>query len=181
MRYRTSVLARWRAVLAALLAVMFCTSEAMAQDNAGIFFFGPPPTAAQIAAAAPTAKVSTSRDGAVMQTTLRWADVTLEINVEPDWDRDVQLSGIRGYVSRFPANERNTAGVKSMLANLDRVTTSYGSVISPAYDGEGKAAGVLLKLVAVTGGFFFSHQSFYDASGAWLLGDPSDPRKLGAK
>ena len=174
--------ARWTIALLALLALVFSSGEAMAQDNAGIFFFGPPPTSQQVTSAAPDAKVSTEKDGPMTRATLRWADVAIEINMnDPWWKRDEQLSGVRGYISRFPASERNKPAVKSLLANLDRVTLSYGSITTPAFDKEGKAVGVLLKLVAPTGGFFFSHQSFYDATGAWILGDPADPPKLGPR
>jgi hypothetical protein len=172
----------WTAGLLALLALLFSAGEAMAQDNAGIFFFGPPPTPEQVAAAAPGATVTIEKDGPITRTTLRWPDVSLQINMnDPFWKRDVQLSGMRGYISRFPASERNAPAVKLLLADLDRTTTSYGSIITPAYDREGKAAAALLRLVAPTGGFFFSHQSFYDANGARILGDPADPPKLGPR
>lgn len=153
----------------------------MANDNAGIFFHGTPPAPAQIAALAEGAKVGTSSDGSVTSVVVEWPDVSLTINIDPDWNRSVQLSGIRGWVSRFPDDARSSKAVVSFLAELDRTTTAYGSIIAPGYDEEGKVAALLKKMLDDSGGFFFSHQSFYSASGRRIIGLPGDPDVLGPK
>jgi hypothetical protein len=153
----------------------------MAADNAGIFFFGPPPSAEDIAAAARGAAISISREEHLTRITAEWPDVMLVVTINPLWDREVQLSGLRNWLDLFPASERGTASTQRLLANLDRTTTCYGSVISPAFDRQGKAASSLVRLLTRSGGFFFSHQSFYDAQGSRIIGRPGDPEILGPK
>src|SRR5262245_8980784 len=51
-------------------------------------------------------------------------------------------------------------------------------MITPGYDPEGKVAATLLRLLEPTGGFFFSHQSFYDSRGRRIIGLPGDPQQL---
>lgn len=164
-----------------VLVAALWSPSIMANDNAGIFFHGTPPTPAQVAALAEGAKVKTSTEGAVTRIVVEWPDASLTINIDPDWNRDVQLSGIRGWVSRFPDDERSSEAVVSFLAELDRTTTAYGSIIAPGYDEEGKVAALLRELLGTSGGFFFSHQSFYSASGRRIIGLPGDPDVLGPK
>jgi hypothetical protein len=153
----------------------------MAADNAGIFFFGPPPSAEDIAAAAEGAVVSISREEHLSRITAEWPDVVLVMTINPLWDREVQLSGLRNWLDLFPASERGTPLTQQLLANLDRTTTCYGSVISPAFDRQGKAASSLMRLLKRSSGFFFSHQSLYDAQGSRIIGRPGDPEILGPK
>ncbi len=153
----------------------------MADDNAGIFFYGDPPSPAQIAALAAGAKVRTLSKGNMTSVIVEWPDVTVTVNMDPNWDRSRQLGGIRGWLSQFPEKERTSKPVVSFLAELDRTTTCYGSVISPGYEKEGKAATLLKKLLGASGGFFFSHQSFYSSSGSRIAGLPGDPAVIGPK
>jgi hypothetical protein len=153
----------------------------MAHDNAGIFFYGPPPSAAQIIAAARGASTTTELDGNLTKITAKWSDVTLTVSINPSWNREVQLGGIRAWISQFGSEYRNAPGAKNLVANLERTTTCYGSVIAPAYDNEGKVVATLSRLLKTTGGFFFSHQSFYDATGRRIIGLPGDPSRLGPR
>ena len=105
----------------------------------------------------------------------------LVVTINPLWDREVQLSGLRNWLDLFPTPERGTASTQRLLANLDRTTTCYGSVIAPAFDRQGKAASSLLRLLVRSSGFFFSHQSLYDAQGNRIIGRPGDPEILGPK
>ncbi len=164
-----------------LLTVVLWGPSVSASDNAGIFFYGTPPTPAGIEALAEGAQVSTSSDGAATRIVVEWPDVSLTISTAPDWNRSVQLSGIRGWVSRFPESERSSEAVVSFLSELERTTTAYGSIIAPGYDEEGKVVAFLKKLLGGSGGFFFSHQSFYSASGRRIIGLPDDPDALGPK
>ena len=171
-----------RRLLSLLAIVLFSSTQgAMAADNAGIFFFGPPPSAEDIAAAAEGAVVGIAREEHLTRITAEWPDVTLVVTINPLWDREVQLSGLRNWLDLFPAPERGTASTRRLLANLDRTTTCYGSVISPAFDRQGKAASSLVRLLTRSSGFFFSHQSFYDAQGSRIIGRPGDPEILGPK
>ncbi len=126
-----------------LLTVVLWGPSVSASDNAGIFFYGTPPTPAGIEALAEGAQVSTSSDGAATRIVVEWPDVSLTISTAPDWNRSVQLSGIRGWVSRFPESERSSEAVVSFLAELERTTTAYGSIIAPGYDEEGKVVAFL--------------------------------------
>jgi hypothetical protein len=153
----------------------------MAEDKAGIYFFGPPPSVERVAAAAAGARVSTSQDGRFTRISIAWPDVTLVVAIDPRWNREVQLSGVRGWIGRFPPAERNTARVKAFLSDLDRTTASFGSVVTPAFDREGKVADMLLRLVQPDGGFFFAYQSLYDSRGSRVVGLPGDPGRLGRR
>lgn len=153
----------------------------MAEDNAGVYFYGTPPSTAQIAAFATGADVTTATRGNVTAIIVKWPDVSVMITNDPEWNRAVQLSGIRGWFGELPATEQKSKPVVAFLADLDRTTACYGSVISPGYDKAGKAATLLKKLLGSTGGFFFSHQTFYSASGTRIAGMPGDPATLGPK
>jgi hypothetical protein len=136
---------------------------------------------AQVSAAAKGASTTARLEGHFTKITAKWSDVSLTISVDPSWNRDVQLAGVRGWISQFGSDYRNTPRVEAFLANLDRTTTCYGSVITPAYDKEGKVVATLLRLLKPGGGFLFSHQSFYDSNGRRIIGMPGDPRSLGPR
>jgi hypothetical protein len=163
------------------LALAFAATEVAAKDNAGIYFFGVPPSPEKVAAAAKGARVTVEEHGRFTRITAQWPGVTFVISIDPDWNRNVQLAGIRGWISQFAAVERNRAQVKALLSDLDRTTTCFGSVITPAFDPGGRVVATLLRLLDPTGGFFFAHQSFYDAKGRRILGLPGDPQRLGPR
>lgn len=153
----------------------------MANDNAGIFFYGKPPSPSEIAALASDAKVSTHSGDNITSVVVEWPNVSVTVTINPNWNRNVQLSGIRGWLGQFPENERASPEVVSFLAALDRTTTCYGSTISPAFDKEGRGAALLKSLLGTSGGFFFSHQSFYSADGKRIAGLSGDPSALGPR
>jgi hypothetical protein len=161
--------------------IIFSCSSAMANDNAGIFFYGTPPSPVEIVALANGAKVSTQSSDNMTTVVVEWPSVSVTVNINPNWNRSVQLSGIRGWLGQFPENERTSSAVVSFLGALDRTTTCYGSTISPAFDKEGKAAAFLRGLLGTSGGFFFSHQSFYSADGKRIAGLSGDPSILGPR
>ena len=152
----------------------------MSADNAGIYFFGPPPSFADIALAAEGARTLESADGDKSRLSITWPDVTIAVTVDPKWNRAGQLRGIRAWLASFPESERQSAIVQDFLANLDSVTTCYGSVISPWYDGEGKVAKLLKAIIRSSGGFIFTRQSFYSATGVRIAGIEGDPGSLEA-
>jgi hypothetical protein len=160
------------------LALLLLSAAGHAQDNAGIFFFGPPPTVEAIQKLAPDATTQVENHEGATRLTLSWPDVSITINIDPNWPRDLQLSGIRSLIDGFPAREKRKAAVVELLRQLDHTTTCYGSVIEPAYDRDGKVIGLLRRLLAPTGGFLFTHQSFYDAQGRRITGLQEDPEWL---
>jgi len=148
-------------------------------DNAGVYFYGAPPTPAVVAAAATDAQTSIVSDDGGTTIVATWPDVTVTLTIDPAWDRERQLSGIRGWLNRFPPQERGLPGVGAFLDALGGATTCYGTVIRPGYDGDGKVAQFILRLLRVAGGgFVFTHQSFYDQRGHRLIGSPGDPAHL---
>lgn len=161
-----------------LLACCSLSGAALAQDNATIYFYGPPPSVDQIRKLAADAKTSVETQAGMTSVIIAWPDVTLTLSIDPKWERDVQLSGMRGWLADFPSRELKKPLAATFLSNLDRTTTSYGSVIEPAYDRQGKVAGFLKKLIAPTGGYFFSYQSFYTAEGKRIIGLDGDPEEL---
>jgi hypothetical protein len=155
------------------------TLLAMSGDNAGIYFFGPPPSFKQFAAMAAEASVTEATDGEKSRVSIAWSDVTIVVTIDPRWNRTTQLRGIRTWLLHFPESERQSLAVQQFLADLDRTTTCYGCVISPSYDGDGKVVRLLIAMLEPTGGFFFTHQSFYGSSGERIAGIDGDPGKLG--
>jgi hypothetical protein len=169
-----------RLLVATLLSLY--AACAMSQDNATLYFYGPAPSVDTVQKLAAGASTSVARSGAMTTVTVRWPDVSVEINIDPDWPREVQLSGIQGWLGGFPKEESGQPEVVAFIANLKKVTTAYGSVIVPQYDSAGKVFSLLRQLVAAGGGgFFFSRQSFYDMSGQRLIGTPGDPETLSPK
>lgn len=165
-------------LLASALFLLLFSGAALAQDNAGLFFYGPPPSVETLTSLAKDARVDVERDGAVTRVTVTWPDVSVLLHMDANWPRDEQLAGIRSLLATFPAAERNRPEVKQLLANLDRTTTCYGSVIDPGYDRDGKVVAFLKQLVAPTGGFLFTFQSFYAADGSRITGLEEDPEFL---
>jgi len=137
----------------------------MSRQNAGIYFFGIPPSSKQLAGMVAGAAVAE----------------TIVVTIDPQWRRAVELRGIRAWLLHFPESKRAPPGVQQFLADLDRTTTCYGSVISPSYDGEGKVVKFLKAMVEPSGGFFFTYQSFYSSSGEHIAGIDGDPSALGGK
>jgi hypothetical protein len=152
----------------------------MSVDNAGTYFFGPPPSQAQLALMAPAGAVTQSMEGDKARVSVAWPDATLVVTIDPAWNRDKQLRGIRAWLLHFPENERKAPAVQGLLADLDRTTTCYGGVITPSYDAGGKVVAFLKAMIAPTGGFFFTHQSFYGPDGARIGGVDGDPATMGA-
>ena len=151
----------------------------MSGDNAGIYFFGPPPSSKQLAAMAADASVTESADGDKSRVSITWSDVTIVVTIDPRWNRTTQLRGIRAWLLHFPEDERQSPTVRKFLADLDRTTTCYGCVIFPSYDGDGKVVKFLIATIESAGGFFFTHQSFYGSSGERIAGIDGDPAMLG--
>jgi hypothetical protein len=164
-----------------VIFAIFWSPFVMAEDNAGIFFYGTAPSPTQISALAAGAKTSSVTKDNTTTVRVEWPDVNISINIDSGWNRNVQLSGIRGWIKGFPEKERTSKSVVSFLATLDNTTTCYGSTISPSYDRDGKVVALLKALFGSSGGFFFSHQSFYSASGQRIIGDPGDPTSIGPK
>jgi hypothetical protein len=169
-----------RKALLPLMALLW-SGAALADDNAGVFFRGPPPTVAQVTALAEGAEVTSAPDGNRTRVRVSWPGVSLILTIDPTWPRDLQIAGMRGWISRFPADEQGTPEVKAFLAALNDTTTCYGTVISPGYDAGGKVAGFLQRLLGTQGGFFFTHQSFYDAKGNRIIGSTTDPAVMGPR
>jgi hypothetical protein len=172
----------WWACLRKVVLILFVTlafdGAATAQDNAGIFFYGPPPSADTIQKLAPDATTTIERDESATLITVSWPDVSVTINIDPNWPRDLQLAGIRGLLDGFSARDKKKPAVAGFLKDLERTTTCYGSIIEPAYDRDGKVAAFLKKMLAPTGGYLFTYQSFYDASGRRIIGLQDDPVQL---
>src|SRR5699024_9613438 len=122
------------------------TGTAHSQDSAALYFYGTPPTVEEIATLAGDATVSSNLVESVTRVTVSWADLSVIIHIDPDSRRDELLSSIRQMIAELPAREQHKPVVKKFLANLDRTTVSWGSLIDPGYDREGKVAAFLKKL-----------------------------------
>jgi hypothetical protein len=68
--------------------------------------------------------------------------------------------------------------VAALVRKIDSTVVLVGSVITPHYDPSGKASSLVLGLAAKLDGYVFSHQSFYDATGAKIIGVTNAPLNL---
>lgn len=152
----------------------------MDRDNASIFFYGTPPGIEAIRALAEGAEVSSREEAGIPSITIRWPDVTLDINPNPAWDRAFQLPGIRGWIGQFSLRDRRPAAVKTLIAQLDRTSACYGAFIAPGFDKSGKAAGLLKALLGTEGGYLFTRQAFYSADGTRIIGMAGAPAAFGS-
>lgn len=168
-----------RTLIALLLLTSLVVSAQASQDNAGIFSTTKvPPLLPLLSSLAPAANITEGRNGDSTTFTCEWPTVTVTITVDPHWDGSVQLAGMRNWISKFPADERDTPAVAALLRKIEGTVDCIGSVIRPGYDAEGKAAALVLGLAAKLEGFVFSHQSFYDAAGTKVIGLPDNPAKI---
>ncbi len=165
-------------LLASALLFLTFSGASLAQDNAGLFFYGSPPSVETITRLAGDATVTSNLVESVTRVTVAWPDVTIIIHIEGDSCRDEQLTSIRDMVAELPAREQHKPAVREFLAHLDRTTVCVGSLIDPGFDREGRVAAFLTKLVSSTGGFLFTFQSFYTAEGRRITGQPGDPETL---
>lgn len=165
-----------------LLALFLTSLAAYAQsspDNAGVYSTKElPPLKPLLSSLAPKAKVTEGKEGDSSTFTVEWPDLSIQITVDPTWDRDVQLSGMKGWISRFPDDEKGTPAVAGLLKKMGSTVACVGNVITPGYDAEGKASALVLGLASKLEGFVFSHQSFYDTTGAKIIGLPEDPASI---
>lgn len=169
---------RMKLSLTLMLFGFLFAGAAQAQDNAGLFFYGPPPTVETITRLAGEATVTSNLVESVTRVTVAWPDVTLIIHIDPVWRRDEALASIRDTLAELPAREQHKPAVREFLANLERTQVCLGSLIDPGYDREGRVAAFLTRLIATTGGYLFTYQSFYSADGKRIAGVAGDPELL---
>jgi hypothetical protein len=165
----------------AFLFMLFASlfgGTARAQDSAALYFYGPAPTMADITQAAGDASVSTQNVESWTRVTVSWPELTLILHLDSEWRRDEQLSSIRQMLTELPAREQHKPAVRNFLADLDRTKACWGSLIDPGYDREGRVIAFYKRLVATTGGFLFTYQSFYSADGKRIAGVEGDPDTL---
>ncbi|HUQ10127.1 MAG TPA: hypothetical protein VM146_07400 [Steroidobacteraceae bacterium] len=160
-----------------VLATLF-GGTAQAQDSAALYFYGPAPTMDDITRAAGDASVTTNVVETWTRVTVAWPEVTVILHLDSEWRRDEQLSSIRQMLTELPAREQRKPAVKKFLADLDRTMACWGSLIDPGYDREGRVATFYKRLVATTGGFLFTYQSFYSGDGKRIAGMEGDPDTL---
>jgi hypothetical protein len=160
------------------LLLLLVSGATLAQDNAGLYFYGPPPSVDDIVKVAGEASVSSTVVESVTRVTVAWPDVTVVIHIDTDWRRVEQLSSIRDALAELPRREQHKPAVREFLANLDRTTACWGSLIEPGYDREGRVAAFFTRLIGITGGFLSVYQSFYSADGRRITGMEDDPEML---
>jgi len=131
-----------------------------------------------ILSSAPSAQVTESTSGDKTVFLCTWPNVTVKVTVDPHWDGGVQLVGMKGWISRFPPEERDIPPVTLLLKQMDSTIDCFGCVISPHYDPDGKAASLITSLAAKLDGYIFSHQTFYNLEWEKIIGLPGDPLKL---
>lgn len=153
------------------------------QEAIAVFFYGQPPSSAEIGTLAAGAEVATELSDVDGKTriTVTWPDVNTVITIDPNWDKAVQMEGMRGWAGRFPQRVRELAEVKALVESFDTVNACYGTVSKPGLDADNKAIKLLKSMIALHGGtgFFFSRNSFYDLDGLRITGYNEDPAWLG--
>jgi hypothetical protein len=169
---------RMRFLLTIVALFLGFSGTSLAQDNAGLFFYGPAPSTDAIRKAAGDAQVTVDQVESVQRVVVSWPEVSVIIHIDHDWPREEQLSGIRGLLDGFSTRERNKPAVRQFLADLDRTTVCWGSIIEPGYDREGRVVAFFTRLIGTTGGFLFTYQSFYSSEGKRITGLEDDPEIL---
>jgi hypothetical protein len=150
-----------------------------ANDKASIYSTrAVPPLKALLQALNPTANIVEGRSGDATNFTCEWPDVTVRFTIKTNWDGPVECSGMKKWILKFPAGEQNTPAVAALGRKMDASVDCVGSVTTPAYDPAGKASSLVLGLAAKLDGYVFSHESFYDATGAKIIGVADAPLKL---
>src|SRR4030095_5694283 len=71
-----------------------------------IFFYGPPPSVADIRTLIVGADVAVNNEEGKTRITVTWPDVNTIITIDPSWDKAQQMEGMRGWVERFPKHVR---------------------------------------------------------------------------
>jgi hypothetical protein len=157
----------------------FWRAEAPSDKKAGIYLTKKAQSLkAAISSVAPTAKISEVREKDLTVFLCQWPDVNVRITVDPHWDGQTQLAGMKGWIAKFPADEKDTAAVASLLQKMDSTADCIRCVITPGYDKAGRTASLVLGLATKLDGFIFTHQTFYDAKGTKIIGLPGDPLTL---
>lgn len=149
------------------------------QEAVAVLFYGPPPTPALIAALAPDAEVSSQESGGKIRIRIAWPTASTVITIDPNWDKAMQMQGMRDWAERFPKHVRELAEVKALIESFEQVQGCYGTVSKPGFDADDKVVGLLQALLAEGGGFFFSRNSFYGADRIRITGFDEDPPWLG--
>ncbi len=153
------------------------------QEAIAVFFYGPAPSVAEITALASGADTAITEEEGKTRITLTWPDVSTVITIDPNWDKVVQMEGMRGWTERFPKRVRELAEVKALIASFDTVQACYGTVTKPGLDLDNKVINLLKALASLhdkeRGGFFFSRNSFYGIDGVRITGYNEDPITLG--
>ncbi|HKY00931.1 MAG TPA: hypothetical protein VJM53_00090 [Burkholderiales bacterium] len=147
-------------------------------QNVAVFFFSRPPNKEEIQALASNAKVKITPDWGKTRVAVEWEDVRLMLSIDAKWNSADHVPGIRGWIEQV-AGDEPAPPVRQFFTDLSAITSCYGCVLTPGFDGEGKCFAFLLGLLEGRGGFYFCHQSFYDARGQRIFGDAGDPETMG--
>src|SRR5262245_56384365 len=148
------------------------------QEAVAIFFYGQAPTPEDIVALATGTETSVTASEGKTRIAVTWGDASLNINIDPGWDKTVQMAGMRGWTERFPQRIRELPHVRAFVETFDKVNYCYGTVAQPALNAS--ALSLLKEILRKGGGgFFFSRNSFYDADGSQITGFDDDPIHLG--
>lgn len=121
-------------------------------------------SAEQLAQLAPGAKIEIADARHLL---VIWPDVQVEVFLGYDGDFANHLAGMRNFVAQMSADDPE--GGQRVLARIDTFRGSCGTRISPAFDADGKAIGLVKKLAARWQGTIFTAASFYDHQGQPLL------------
>jgi hypothetical protein len=149
-------------------------------ETAGIFLTKEvPPLKALLLSLDPTLKISEGRNGDTTNFTCTWPDVAVRFTIKSHWNGPEQRLQMKSWIASVPGGDTNTPAVESLLQKVNGTVACIGSVITPHYDAEGKASALVLGLVAKLDGYVFAQRSFYDSTGAEIIGLPDAPSKLG--
>jgi hypothetical protein len=150
-----------------------------ANDRAGVYStMAVPSLKALLQSLDPTAKVVEGTNGNLTNFTCEWPDVTVRFTLQPDWKGPDQRAGMKKWIAKLPGGDQNTPAVAALLEKVDSSVACIGSVITPRYDPAGKASSLVLGLAAKLHGYVFAQGSFYDATGAKIIGRAGAPLEL---
>lgn len=151
----------------------------MPHKHVGLFFLHSSPSPELLVCFGTSGGASIEKIEDNTRVIVRFPNALLQITVDANWQRDLQIAGIRGWINRFPEETKTLQPVQRFLLSLEEVVTCYGVVIESDFEMQGEVVSFLLKILEFQEGFMFSEQAFYDRKGVKIIGLPQSPETFG--
>jgi len=136
------------------------------------------PSIGLLASLAPGAKIVESKDKDIIVFRCDWPDVSVTIRVDPKWDQTNQIKEMNRWITYISKEQKDNPIIKDLVKKLESTKNCFGCTVTPRFDPNDKAVGLLLALTANTDGLIYAYHTFYDATGSRILGTEGDPARM---